>query len=287
MKPGDEFSLERRIERETASFSGKMGLYADDMKGRVVEMDADEEFETASTIKSFILADLFVQVHGGKKSLGDRLVYTEENHISGSGILKSLEIGTELSVKNLATLMIIVSDNVATNILIDYLGLGHINSTIASLGFNRTKLCRKISDGGGDGGKWPPLGVTTPREYGKLFAMIAREELVSPEASREMLAIFRQQHYNGTLTDSLPPYYLDEDNFGKDEPLYIASKSGSMDNCRNDGGIVATPFGSYVIAIFTKDFHDTQYHRGHESQVYGSRASRLLFDQYLAREGHF
>ncbi|MDR0615900.1 MAG: class A beta-lactamase-related serine hydrolase [Synergistaceae bacterium] len=283
----EEFKLERRIEREIMSFSGLMGLYADDLKGRVVEMNADVEFETASTIKSFVLAELFRQVHDGKKSLSDRLAFTEENFISGSGVLKSLETGTELSVKNLATLMIIVSDNVATNILIDYLGLEQINRNIGRLGFERTKLFRKIADSGGEDGAWPPLGVTTPREYGRLFAMIAREELVSPEASRAMLDIYRKQHYNGTLTDSLPPYYLDEDNFGKEAPLYIASKSGSMDNCRNDGGIVGTPFGSYVIAIFTKDFRDRQYHRGHESQVYGARVSRLLFDQYLAREGDF
>jgi beta-lactamase class A len=282
----EEFKLERRVEREIMSFSGLMGLYADDLKGRVVEMNADCEFETASTIKSFILAELFRQVSRGKKSLADRLAYTEENSISGSGILKSLETGTELSVRNLATLMIIVSDNVATNMLIGYLGLDEINSGIEASGFHKTKLHRKIADSGGDDGGWPPLGTTTPREYGRLFTMIAREELISPEASREMLAIYRMQHYNGTLTDSLPPYYLDEDNFGEDRPLYIASKSGSMDNCRNDGGIVGTPFGSYVIAIFTKDFKDRQYHRAHESQVYGSRVSRLLFDQYLAREGH-
>jgi beta-lactamase class A len=283
----EEFKLERRIEGEIMSFSGLMGVYADDMKGRVVEMNADCEFETASTIKSFILAELFRQAAAGKKSLCDRLAYTEENSISGSGILKSLEAGTELSVKNVATLMIIISDNVATNMLIDYLGLDEINRGTEASGFERTKLHRKIADSGGEDGGWPPLGTTTPREYGRLFTMIAKEELISPEASREMLAIYRKQHYNGTLTDSLPPYYLDEDNFGKDQPLYIASKSGSMDNCRNDGGIVGTPFGSYVIAIFTKDFKDRQYHRAHESQVYGSRVSRLLFDQYLAREGRF
>jgi beta-lactamase class A len=118
--------------------------------------------------------------------------------------------------------------------------------------------------------------------------MIAKGELVSPEASSQMLDILRKQHYNGTLTDWLPPYYLDEDNFGRDgSEIYIASKSGSMDNCRNDGGIVGTPYGAYVVAIFTKDFHDRQYHKGHESHLYGARVSRLLFDQYLALEGRF
>jgi beta-lactamase class A len=283
----DEYTLEKRIQRETASFSGVMGVYADDLKGRVVELCADEEFETASTIKSFILADLFQQVHDGRKNLSDMLTYERRNYISGSGVLKCLDEGTALSAGNMATLMIIVSDNIATNVLIDYLGLGHINDTIASLGFTRTKLLRKLEEGS-DGEDWPPLGVTTPREYGQLFAMLARGKLVSPDASGRMLDIFRRQHYNEMLTYWLPPYYLDEDNFrDAGTEIYVASKSGSMDECRNDGGVVGTPYGRYALAILTKDFRDRQYHRDHESHTYGARVSRLLFDQYMAKEGQF
>jgi beta-lactamase class A len=258
-----EYTLEKRIRRETASFSGVMGVYADDLKGRVVELHADEEFETASTIKSFILADLFRQVHDGRKNLSDTLTYESENYIGGSGVLKCLDEGTALSAGNMATLMIIVSDNIATNVLIDYLGLGHINETIATLGFTRTKLLRKLEEGN-DGEDWPPLGVTTPREYGQLFAMLARGELVSPGASERMLDIFKRQHYNEMLTYWLPPYYLDEDNFrDAGTEIYVASKSGSMDECRNDGGVVGTPYGRYALAILTKDFRDRQYHRDH------------------------
>lgn len=283
----DEYTLEKRIQRETASFSGIMGVYADDLNGRVVELCADEEFETASTIKSFILADLFLQVRDGRKSLSDTLVYERENFISGSGILKCLDEGTVLSAGNMATLMIIVSDNIATNVLIDYLGLEHINSAIASLGFTRTKLLRKLQEGLEDE-DWPPLGVTTPREYGQFFAMLARGELIGREASEQMLNIFKRQHYNEMLTNWLPSYYLDEDNFGAaGTEIYVASKSGSMDKCRNDGGVVGTPYGKYAVAILTKDFHDKQYHKDHESHAYGARVSRLLFDQYMAKEGRF
>jgi beta-lactamase class A len=114
----DEYTLEKRIRRETASFSGITGIYADDLRGRVVELCADEEFETASTIKSFILADLFLQVREGRKNLSDMLVYEKENYISGSGILKCMDEGAALSAKNMAALMIIVSDNIATNVAV-------------------------------------------------------------------------------------------------------------------------------------------------------------------------
>jgi beta-lactamase class A len=280
---GEEFTLPGRIRVETLSFSGLMGIYADDLVGNQIMINVDEPFETASTIKSFILASLFAQVSRGEKSLSDQLTYTPGNFIDGSGVMRALEIGSVLSVKNLATLMIIVSDNVASNILIDYLGLERINADIAALGFANTRLHRKLGEDG-----WGPLGTTTPREYGRLFTLIAKDELIDPASSQAMLAIFKQQHYNSTLTNWLPHYYLDEDNFGgSGNQIYVASKSGSMKACRNDGGIVHTPYGRYILVIFTKNFSDKQYHKEHESYYYGGRVSRLMFDQYLALEGRF
>jgi beta-lactamase class A len=277
-----EMTLEKRIEREIMSFSGQMGVYASDLRGRVVAINADETFETASTIKSFILAALFQKVLTGEKSLEHKLTYTQENFINGSGLLRALELGTALSVKNLATLMIVVSDNIATNMLIDYLGLEAINRTIAEMGFAGTRLHCKLGANG-----WARLGDTTPRDYGRLFERLAGEKLTGPQGDRQMLEIFKQQRFNSTLTYFLPPYYLDEDNYGEESPIYLASKSGSMNACRNDGGIVGTPWGRYVLAVFTKGFHDKQYHKEHESHIYGGRVSRLLFDQYLALEGRF
>ncbi len=277
-----EMTLEKRIEREIMSFSGIMGIYASDLRGRVVAINADEPFETASTIKSFILAVLFQKAAAGKKNLDHMLAYTRENFIDGSGLLRALELGTALSVKNLATLMIIISDNIATNMLIDYIGLDEINEAIAAMGFTGTRLYCKLGEGG-----WARLGTTTPRDYGRLFERLAAEELTGSPGDRQMLEIFKQQRFNTALTYLLPPYYFDEDNYGKESPIYLASKSGSMNACRNDGGIVGTPWGSYALALFTKGFSDKQYHKNHESYVYGGRVSRLLFDQYLALEGRF
>jgi len=278
----NEMTLEKRIQREIMSFSGVMGIYASDLRGRVVTINADQSFETASTIKSYILAVLFQKVQAGEKSLGDLLAFTAENAINGSGLLQSLELGTQLSVKNLATLMIIVSDNVATNMLIEYLGLEEINRCIESMGFTATKLHCKIGEE-----NWARLGTTTPSDYGRLFERIATGTLTGPKGDGEMLEIFKGQHYNSLLTGELPPYYLDSDNCGDEKMFSLASKSGSMNACRNDGGIMLTPFGNYVLAIFTKEFHDKQYHTNHESYIYGSKVSRLFFDQYLALEGKF
>jgi len=278
----NEMTLEKRIQREIMSFSGVMGIYASDLRGRVITINADQSFETASTIKSYILAVLFQKVQTGEKNLGDLLAFTASNAVNGSGLLRSLELGTQLSVKNLATLMIIISDNVATNMLIEYLGLEEINRCIESMGFTATKLHCKIG-----GENWARLGTTTPSDYGRLFERIAAGTLTGPEGDGEMLEILKGQHYNTLLANALPPYYLDSDNYKDEEIFSLASKGGAMNACRNDGGIMLTPFGNYVVVIFTKEFHDKQYHTNHESYIYGGKVSRLLFDQYLALEGKF
>lgn len=272
-------TLEARIAAEIKSYDGKMGLYIDDLQGNVITMNPDEPYETASTIKVYILAALFDAVEQGKASLKDMLTCEERFWIDGSGILGSLEVGTVLSVKNVATLMIIVSDNIATNMLIDYLGIDNINDCIARLGCKDTKLHNVL-----DFEKYRQLGTTTPRDYASMFIRIQNRTLISPEASRQMWDILRQQHYNSMLVKSLPQYYVDADNY--DEQLFwFASKSGSMNACRNDGGIITTPYGSYVIVMLNKEFSDKQYYPDHPATVYGARVSRLIFDQYLALGG--
>ena len=272
-------TLEERIEAELKSYDGTMGLYMDDLKGNVITRFPDEPFETASTIKVYILAALFDAIELGKASLKDMLTCEERFWIDGSGILGSLEVGTTLSVKNVATLMIIVSDNIATNMLIDYLGIDSINACIQKLGCKDTKLHNVL-----DFAKYHQLGTTTPRDYASMFVRIANRTLVSPEASQQMWEILSQQHYNSMIVKSLPQFYVDPDNY--DEQLFwFASKSGSMNACRNDGGIITTPYGSYVIVMLNKNFSDKQYYPEHPATVFGSRVSRLIFDQYLTLEG--
>ena len=278
----DKLTLESRIRAEVYNFSGKIGLYANDFKVNIIEINSGEKFETASTIKSFILAELFRQVKEKKVDLNQMMKYEKENFVVGSGILRHLDYGVEMTVKNIATLMIIISDNIATNMMIDLLGIDNINNTCNDLGFKDTLLHNKI-----DFDKYPKLGTTTPKDYGRLFEMIYKKELWSEDLSQEMIEIFKQQHYNTILTRDLPQYFLDSENTGDEELFSIASKSGSMDACRNDGGIVYTPYGGYVIALFTKDFVDNLYYNDHESYRFGGKVSRLIFDQYLALKGKF
>jgi len=275
-----EITLEERIQAEIASYNGMLGIYVNDFRGNKVEINIEEKYETASCVKTYILGTLFDEVEKGNKSLDDMLVYTKENEIEGSGVLISLDYGVELTVKNVATLMIIVSDNVATNMMIDYLGLVTINTFMQEQGFLDTKLHNKINFN-----NYKQLGTTTPRDYGRIFEMICKEELVSANASKQMLEIFKKQHYNSTITKNFPQYFLDSEDTGEEELIYVASKSGSMNACRNDGGIISTPYGKYVIVLFNKNFTDTIYYPDHPATVFSSKVSRLILDQYLALKG--
>lgn len=273
-------TLEKRIDAELYSYQGKMSVFVDDLRGNTVERGADEEFETASTIKTFLLAALYLQVERGKADLDEEITYEASQFVDGSGMLRALGVGAHLKVRDTATMMIICSDNIATNMLIDYLGLDTINACIRELGFTHTSLHNSLHFD-----RYHTLGTTTPRDYASLFAQIAKGTLVSAGASAEMLKILRQQHYNNMLTHNFPQYYLDCEETGAPELIWVASKSGSMNACRNDGGIVHTPYGEYVIVLMNKDFNDIIEYSDHPAMVYGAKVSRMILDQILACEG--
>ena len=245
-------TLEKRIAAELYSYPGKMSVFVDDLQGHTVEMGADEEFETASCIKAFILAVLYLQAGRGKADLEEEIPYEASQFVDGSGMLRALGVGAKLKVKDTATMMIICSDNIATNMIIDYLGLDTINACIRELGFAHTVLHNPLHFD-----RYEKLGTTTPRDYAALFAQVAKGTLVSPEASAAMLGIFRQQHYNTMLTHDFPQFYLDCEETGEPELIWVASKS----------------------------FHDIIEYDGHPAMVYGARVSRMILDQLLACEG--
>lgn len=280
--PDHRLTLEKRIAAELYSYHGKMSVFADDLHGNTIAIGAEECFETASVIKAFILAVLYQKVQQGQADLEQEIVYEASQYVDGSGMLRALGVGARLKVRDTATMMIICSDNIATNMLIDYLGLDAINATIRQLGFAHTVLHNPLHFD-----RYDQLGTTTPLDYGMLLCQMAKGELVSPEASAQMLAILRQQHYNTMLTGDFPPYYLDCEETGEEELIWVASKSGSMNACRNDGGIIHTPYGEYVLVLMNKDFDDIIEYNDHPAIRYGAKVSRMLLDQVLACEGKF
>ena len=164
------YMIEEGIKMQTITeyiedFQGKAGLVVTDISGkRLEEYNPNEVFSTASVIKIFLLAALLAECDAGKKNLNDILHVENRENVGGTGILKEMKTDFFLSVYDMAVLMIIISDNVATNLLVDYLGgVENVNTFLMKTGLTRTKMNRKVSAEPTITSK-VPLGETTPAE---------------------------------------------------------------------------------------------------------------------------
>ncbi|HEU5430777.1 MAG TPA: serine hydrolase, partial [Thermomicrobiales bacterium] len=231
------------IEREFEEFAGTGGVAARDLdRGETIAVNADATIATASTIKAPILIELFRQVEAARVSLDDRYQATEAVRAPGSGILRDLSLDVELSVRDFATLMIVVSDNTATNLLIDLVGLDSVNRTLADLGFERTRLLRRLDfpDIGTDARR---LAVTTPAELAGLMAALANRTILSPQSCDAILDIMRKQHYVDLTPRYLPFSPYAEELGQPDNGLRIANKTGGWHGMRADMALIEWPEG--------------------------------------------
>lgn len=272
-------------------FYGNISVYANDCKGTIINFNDNEVVETASCIKLFILIEYYKQILEGKKSRNDILTYEYDKHYmeNGSGIIQYLD-KLELTSKNMAILMIIDSDNIATNIMIEYLGKENINNTIKLLQFKNTKLiCPKL-----DFNIYKEIGKTTAKEYGELYIKLLNKEILNPEICDEIIEILKNQRHNDLLIRKMPLEDLNEIGEKNANIQYIASKSGGLGdkkygigNCRNDGGIIATKFGVYIISIFVNNFNDYYWHRDNEALLIGGKIHHIIYKNFIDNKGKF
>jgi beta-lactamase class A len=274
----------RAIKHEFASFAGTGGVAAKHLgTGEQIQVNADAETATASTIKVPILIELYRQVENGLVRLDDRLVVSEGTRAPGSGILRDLSLGVELSVEDLATLMIVVSDNTATNMLIDLVGLDHVNDTMAALSFPRTRLLQRLDfpELGADARR---LAVTTPSDLAGIMEKLATGSTGSRESCEAILDIMRRQHYRDLVPRYLPFFPYATELGQPDNGLRIANKTGGWLGMRADMALVEWPGPSgdmrYVIGIGIERDPDTRFWAENAGDRLIGRISRLVFDYF-------
>ncbi len=267
-QPVDWSVLKADLEARIGQHEGVVGLAVIDLSnGETLSIRGDERFPTASTIKMAVLVELFTQIERGRISLGDPLTLLKVDQVGGSGILQHFDTPLQLTVKDAATFMINQSDNTATNLIVDKLGIRAINERMDSLGYPGTKLWAKVSRSrqtsiNPDSSRVWGLGVTTPMENARIFASIYKGEMVSQEASRRMIAMARTQASGRhEIPRYLPP------------GVVVAHKTGEVSATRNDCGIVYAnrPRGSnifdppnpgmrdYVICVYTNENEDRSW----------------------------
>ena len=230
--------LESSIHNEDQHLDGVLGVAIKDLSNdHTLLLNADEVFPTASTIKIAILAELYHQVQHGKLKLTDAYTLQSSDLVGGSGISGALTPGvTKLTLRDVAALMVSLSDNAMTNVLIDRLGLENVNALLGSLGLTGTRLRRKMMDikAAGEGRE----NVATPRELMLLLEALYRGKVLNKELTDDYFSLL-SIHKESYIPRELP------------EDLRIANKPGELEGVRNDCGIVFTGSRPYVICVMS------------------------------------
>jgi beta-lactamase class A len=259
---GKDERLARGIEEIAAEVGGVVAVAARDIRrGQALDLRADERFPSASVIKVPILVELLARAQEGDLRLDDHVTLQDAEKAPGSGVLSMMHAGLELTLEDLACLMITVSDNTASNMLIERLGCDRINARMVGLGLKQTRLERKFYDlEARDRGldNWATAG-----ELADLLVGIERRAVVSPAACEKMLAIMRKQQFDTKIPRLLPP----------DTP--VANKTGTISNASHDIGIIYSPAGPLALAVLTRDAGDPAAAEGAIRHV-----ARLVYEQW-------
>jgi beta-lactamase class A len=254
--------IDQRVKAKIGGFQGKVSAYAKNLStGLSYGIMPDQPVRTASTIKLAIMVECFSEAAEGKLKWTEPLKVTEEEKVSGTGVVQELSDGVELPIRDLMHLMIVVSDNTATNLILNRIGGNAVNSRMAQLGFQQTRVMRKIL---GDGANLKPyptgvteegakpenkrwgIGRSSPHEMVTILEKLYRGELVDKAASEEMIAVLKRQQYH--------------EGIGRDmKDVTIASKSGALDHLRSDVGIVYSKNGPIAMAVTVDDIPEIDY----------------------------
>lgn len=205
--------------------------------------------------------EVFKQAHEGKFSLSDPLAVSSENLVGGTGILKNLEAPAALSIKNLGILMIALSDNSATNALLDLVGISEINNTLKSLGVKKTLVQRKMMNSAASARGEENLA--TPAEAAKLLQLLYNGDFVSPEVSQEIIEILKMtDREDSRLAAGIPKH------------VEIAFKPGFISGVSTEWAIILLEQRPYAVAIMESHKIDG------EAEKVMEEASKILLDYY-------
>ena len=268
-----------------AAHHGKVAVYARQLNtGKVIAVDEDAPVQTASVIKLTMLYEAMEQIREGKAKWDEKIVLKPGESVSGSGVLTFMDPPKELTLKDVLTLMVILSDNTATNLAIDRFGVKTVNDRILALGLKDTHFYKKVMRPATepmpeDQPKFG-LGKTTAHEMAMVMEKIGRCDLGGPAQPQDeaicqtALNMLRNQFYRNTI-----PRYL-ETLDSSEAGSAIASKTGSLNAVRNDVAIVAAKSGPIVISIFTWQNKDTSWTTDNEGEGTIAKIAREIVQEW-------
>ena len=257
-----------KIDNKNVDICGQAGKFAYAVKnfttGETFFANEGEIFHSASMIKLPILSCLYLEAENGNIDLETKYELKKEDVVDG-GIIPEFHYGSVFTLRDLANIMIVVSDNTATNILIDFLGFEKINEHIKKyLGMEKTELVKKLMIPA----KSPDIfNYTCAKDILRFFELLYFEKLVSKKASKDMLEILSRQMFIEKIPRFLP------------DSVFTANKTGEVSGTRHDGAIVKTDNFDFGICVLTSKSEDIN-----KSDDFISSLSRYFFDLFSQKE---
>jgi len=291
-------TLDEALKGAAEGFKGVLGASVKHLgTGESGNLNGDRLFPTASVFKVPVLVEFYRQAERGALSPEQHVVLTEWDKVPGSGILKELSEGLSVSLRDLLSLMMIVSDNTATDLIVGRVGFENVNATLDELGLHRTRVVRycreilfdlvgvndlpleemtiglfgKLSEAREYGGSWS-LGVedndvTTPNEMNRLLELIVDGEAASRESCDEILSVMGKCQ---TGQYRVPKYLPTKE-------VVLQRKTGSLPGIRNDVAVVTVKSSGnqYVISCFTMGAEDV-----YEAEEAVAQVSRAVYEYF-------
>ena len=263
----------KEISKILSEANGDVGLYVEDCQtGEVFTVNGEKTFPSASTIKVPMLALLFKDAQDGLADLDEPREISEVNRVP-NGVIVSMNRNFKPTLHDMAWLMIVVSDNLATNEIIDVIGYDRFNEYWEKWGCSNTKLKRKMMDS--QAVKEGRDNLCTPSDMGRILSAVARNELINEEISQKMFAMMRDQKLTARLPHLLPVTTAYNENGEVAEGMVMVShKTGSNPGLVHDVGIFELPgHRRYVVAAYTRNFPTVA-----EANVFINKVSLAIYN---------
>jgi beta-lactamase class A len=264
--------LQRALETTLQGFRGVAGLYVKNLKsGKVVAVNADTLFPTASMVKIPILVGIMDKLEKGEFQYHQQLEYKDSLLYAGEDILGSFKSGEKITLSKVIMLMLTTSDNTASLWLQSLAGTGtRINEILDSVGLKHTRINSR-TPGREDNRKQFGWGQTTPREMATLMEKIYTGQVIGDSAGKKMIRLLGRNYFDEVAISQVPPN------------IFVASKHGCVNASRSETLLVMAPNGPYIFSIITKDQADQSWQQSNEGWVLARTISALLWKYYEPR----
>ena len=261
--------LQRHIEELIKGFNGDIGIYVKDLRtNKIVAINADTLFPTASMVKIPILTGVMDKMNKGELQYHQTLTYKDSLLYAGVDILGSFKNNEQIELSKVIMLMLTMSDNTASLWLQSLAGGGkRINEILDSLGFKNTRVNSR-TPGRETNRTQYGWGQTTPYEMADLFEKIYRGEIISDSSSQRMLRLMGRDYWDEEAISQIP------------STIFVAAKSGAVDESRSETLLVMAPKNPYIFCICTKYNKDTSWKENNEAWVLTRKISKLLWEHF-------